>query len=103
MGRDGCEVRLGVTPVSDGVHRRVMSRVCPGSPRYLFTGTGTVRYRTGTVPALYGTGVFLPVQYDTGTVLYCTGTSRARRCPRISDPHVAQILGNLCCAGRTRA
>ena len=42
MGRDGCEVRLGVTPVSDGVHRRVMSRVCPGSPRYLFTGTGTV-------------------------------------------------------------
>ena len=47
MGRDGCEVRLGVTPVSDGVHRRVMSRVCPGSPRCLFTGTGTVQYRTG--------------------------------------------------------
>ena len=51
MGRDGCEVRLGVTPVSDGVHRRVMSRVCPGSPRCLFTGTGKISGKifTGTV------------------------------------------------------
>ena len=67
-------VRVIRVPACARVSR--VSRVCPGSPRCLFTGTSCNTFCTGTSTVhVHDQGTYSTVRYSTSCHTFCTGTS----------------------------